>query len=58
MHCSLTLYQKDQRYFHEGVKYEYSWIRMIIFLKEFNGGYRWIDGRYDNQKSMTIEADF
>lgn len=25
--------------------------------KEFNGGCRWIDGRYDNQKSMTIDVD-
>ena len=58
MSVSLTLYQKDQKYFQENIKYCYSWIRAILLLKEPTGkGYRWIDGRYDNQKSLTINTD-
>jgi hypothetical protein len=34
-------------------------MRLVILLKEQNNqGYRWIDGRYDNQKNMTVEGDF
>ena len=52
--CSITLNQKDKRFFQEPLKYAYVWIRMIIIQKEYNGGYRWIDGRYDNQKTISI----
>ena len=58
MLVGLTLNQKDERHFQENIKYHYSWVRLILLQKEFNGGYRWIDGRYDNQKSMTIETEF
>lgn len=56
-YCSLTLNQKDKKLFQEPIKYSYSWVRMILMQKEYNGGYRWIDGRYDNQKTLTIETE-
>ena len=53
--CAINLVQKDQKFFKGKVKYQYSWIRMIILQKEFHEGYRWIDGRYGNYKSIFME---
>ena len=54
-HCCVSIYQKDRRFFPEHTGYSYNWVRAIIVEKEFNGGYRWIDGDYSDLKSMKLE---
>ena len=40
------------------MKYQYSWLRFVLLQKEINDdGFRWIDGRYDQQKSLTIDGE-
>ncbi len=32
-YCSLSINQKDKRFFQDPIKYQYSWMRMIIIQK-------------------------
>ena len=54
---TITLTQKDERFFKGKIKYCYSWIRLVLLEKEAHEGYRWIDGKYENWKSVTLDFD-
>ena len=54
--CCISLYQKDRQYYPKKSLYDYSWMRMILLLKEFNGGYRWIAGDYSQEKGLNING--
>ena len=31
------------------------WVRCLLLQKEYDGGYRWINGKYANQKHIIFE---
>jgi hypothetical protein len=31
------------------------WVRGILLQKEYDGGFRWVAGRYNNQKHIIFE---
>lgn len=49
----LTLVQRDKKYYRNN-GYDYAWARMMIVTKDGMHGYRWIDGRYENNRILTL----
>jgi len=53
----LTIRQKERRiYENSSFAYEYMWVRVILVQREFDGGCRWIMGKYSNHKSINLET--
>jgi hypothetical protein len=53
--CCLNLRQKENRYYWQCGITEYVWVRCLFLQKEYDGGYRWVGGRYSNQKHIIFE---
>jgi hypothetical protein len=52
---SISIRQKEKRFYQKSnLNYNYIWVRVLVFEKEFNGDCRWIDGKYSNSKSINI----
>jgi len=51
--CILSLVQRDRKYYRNN-GYEYSWVRMMLVTKDGINGYRWIDGKYQNNRIVSV----
>lgn len=56
---SLTLTQKDERYFRSSpsINYSYSVARLVLGKKDNDGNFEFIDGVSDECKNLTLVAD-
>ena len=52
--CIFSVVQKDMKHYRG--QYRYSWIRMIIAMKEGQKGYRWIGGTYKKCKIASYSC--
>ena len=43
------------RFYYQCGLTEYIWIRGILAQKEYDGGLRWISGRYSNEKQIVFD---
>jgi hypothetical protein len=51
--CLIFIRQKEKRLlFRLGV--QYIWLRALLIAKDYDGSYRWIDGEYSNQKTISF----
>ena len=51
--CTLSLIQKDKKYYRNN-GYQYVWARMMVMTRDGSNGYRWIAGKYDNSRIITL----
>lgn len=51
---NISVIQKDKKHYRNN-GYKYVWMRVILVLKDFDG-YRWIDGVYNNEKSLHLKC--
>ncbi len=46
--------QKENRFYYQTGITEYLWVRCLFLQREYDGGFRWIAGRYANQKHLIF----
>ena len=54
MNCIMSLIQKDRKHYHNN-GYCYVWARMMVVAKEGDLGYRWIAGKYEQAKLISVK---
>jgi hypothetical protein len=50
----LDIRQKENRFYYQCGITEYLWVRCLFLQKEYDGGFRWLGGRYASQKHMLF----
>lgn len=53
LNCIISLIQKDKKYYNNN-GYTYVWARLMIVAKDGMHGYRWIGGKYMQNKVISL----